>query len=43
MKQGNVVAHFLTQSTRHSFPILVWMESIPSYINKFVAADLPAP
>ena len=40
-RQGNTVAHALTQRARPSFPVLIWMEDVPSDIYHFVFADFP--
>ena len=40
-RQGNVVAHALAQKARLSFPLLAWMEFVPSSISSFVVSDLP--
>ena len=37
--QGNAVAHALAQRARLSFPLLVWMEDVPSDVDSFVSAD----
>ena len=39
-RQGNSVAHVLAQRERLSFPIVVWMESVPPDINSFVMLDI---
>jgi len=39
-RQGNAIAHALTQKARLSFPLEVWMESVPLAISSFVLADL---
>ncbi|XP_075640585.1 uncharacterized protein LOC142612370 [Castanea sativa] len=39
VRQGNFVAYALAQRTRLSFPLLVWMEDVPSDIDSFVIAD----
>ena len=39
-RQDNSVAHALAQRARLSFPIVVWMESIPPNINSFVMSDI---
>ncbi|XP_050259092.1 uncharacterized protein LOC126704102 [Quercus robur] len=39
-RQGNAVAHALTQRARLSFPLEVWMESVPPDISSFVRFDL---
>ena len=38
-RQGNMVAHALTQRARLFFPILVWMENVSLDINRFVFVD----
>lgn len=43
LQKGNMpVAHALTHKARLSFPLLVWMESIPFDVDTFVYADLLA-
>ena len=39
VRQGNTVAHALAQSVRLSFPLIVWMEYVPSDVGLFVSAD----
>ena len=39
VRQGNTVAHALAQSARLSFPLIVWMEYVPSNVGLFVSAD----
>ena len=39
VRQGNSVAHALAQRVCLSFPLLVWMEDVPSDIDSFVIAD----
>ena len=39
-KQGNSVVHALAQRARLSFPIVVWMESVPPDIMSFVMSDI---
>ena len=39
VRQGNAVAHVLTQKTRLSFPLLIWMEDVPLDIEYIVLAD----
>lgn len=41
IRQGNAVAHVLTQRARLSFPLLVWMESIPPDILSSFVFDFP--
>ncbi|XP_030945916.1 uncharacterized protein LOC115970418 [Quercus lobata] len=40
-RQGNCVAHALARRAIVSFPLLVWMEHVPSDIEPFVIADIP--
>ena len=40
-RQGNAVAYALAQRARLSFPLLVWMESVPPDISSFIVSDLP--
>ena len=39
-RQGNAVAHALAQRARLSYPLEVWMESVPPDISSFVRFDL---
>lgn len=39
VRQGNAAAHALAQRVRISFPLLIWMKSIPSDVNAYVFAD----
>ncbi|XP_030963939.1 uncharacterized protein LOC115985110 [Quercus lobata] len=39
-RQGNSIAHALAQRARLSFPIVVWMESVPLDIMSFVMSDI---
>lgn len=39
-RHSNSVAHALAQGARLSFPIVVWMESVPPDINSFVMFDI---
>jgi len=39
-RHRNSVAHALAQRVRLSFPIVVWMESVPLDINSFVMLDI---
>ncbi|KAK9988503.1 hypothetical protein SO802_028742 [Lithocarpus litseifolius] len=39
-RQGNAVAHALAQRARLSFPLQVWMESVPPDLNAVLLADL---
>jgi len=39
-RQGNCVAHALAKKVRFSFPLLVWIEHIPSDVIHFVISDL---
>ena len=39
-RQGNVIAHALAQRAKLSFPLKVWMESVPPTISSFVLSDL---
>ena len=39
VRQGNVVAHVLTQKARLSFPLLIWMEGVPLDIESIVLAN----
>ena len=41
-RQGNALAHALAKRARFSFPVLVWMESIPPDIYKFYVSDFLA-
>lgn len=41
VRHGNYVANALTKRVRLSFPLLVWIESVPPGIVDFVHADLP--
>ena len=40
-RQGNAVVHSLAQRARFSFPLQIWMESVPPDITSFVLLDLP--
>ncbi|KAL0008379.1 hypothetical protein SO802_009881 [Lithocarpus litseifolius] len=40
IRQGNAVAHALAQRARLSFPLQVWMESVPPDLNAVLLADL---
>ena len=40
-RQGNVLAHALARRARLSFPTLVWMNSIPTDIDRFFVSDIP--
>ena len=40
-RQGNVLAHALARRARLSFPVLVWMNSVPSDIHRIFVFDLP--
>ena len=39
-RQGNAVVHALAQRARLSYPLEVWMESVPPDISSFVRFDL---
>ena len=39
-RQGNAVAYALAQRARLSYPLEVWMESVPPDISSFVLFDL---
>ncbi|KAL0017269.1 hypothetical protein SO802_004338 [Lithocarpus litseifolius] len=39
-RQGNAVAHALAQRARLSFPLQVWMESVPLDLNAVILVDL---
>ena len=39
-RQGNCVAHALAKTARFSFPLLVWMEHVPSDVILVVVSDL---
>ncbi|XP_050258923.1 uncharacterized protein LOC126703913 [Quercus robur] len=39
-RQGNCVAHALAKRARFSFPLLVWMEHVPSNVIPIVVSDL---
>ncbi|XP_050263892.1 uncharacterized protein LOC126708117 [Quercus robur] len=39
-QQGNCVAHALARRAIVSFPLLVWMEHVPSDIDPFVISDI---
>ena len=39
-RQDNTVAHALAQRARLSFPIVLWMESVPLDIMSFVMSDI---
>ena len=39
-RHSNSVAHALAKRARLSFPIVVWMESVPPDINSFVMLDI---
>ena len=41
-RQGNALAHAQARRARFSFPVLVWMESVPPDIYKFYVSDLLA-
>ena len=41
-RQGNCVAHALAKSTIVSFPLLVWIEHVPTNISHVVISDFPA-
>ena len=41
-QQCNALAHALAKRARFSFPVLVWMESIPPDIYKFYVSDFLA-
>ena len=40
VRQGNTVTHALSQRARISFPLLIWMKSIPLDVDAYVCADL---
>ena len=39
--QGHAIAYALAQRTKLTFPLEVWMESVPPDIFSFVMADIP--
>ena len=39
-RQGNAVAHAFAQRARLSFPLQVWMESIPPDLDAVISVDL---
>ena len=39
VRQGNAVAHVLTQKALLSFPLLIWMEGVPLDIESIVLAN----
>ena len=39
VRQGNTVAHALAQRVRLSFPLIVWIEYVPSDVDLFVSAN----
>ena len=41
-RQGNAAANALAKRARFSFPLLVWMENVPSNVVQVVSADFPA-
>ena len=41
-RQGNCAAHALVKRAIVSFPLLVWMEHIPTDISHVVISDFPA-
>ena len=40
-RQGNSVTHALAQRVRLSFPLMIWMENVPSDVFQFVLKDFP--
>ena len=38
-RQGNAIAHALAQRARLSFPVQVWMESVPPDLDVVILAD----
>ena len=38
-RQGNIVAHTLVKRTIFSFPLLVWIESIPPNVLNFIVSN----
>ena len=41
-RQGNCVTHALAERAIVSFPLLVWMENVPTIISHVVISDFPA-
>ena len=41
-RQGNCVTHALAERAIVSFPLLVWMEHVPTNISHVVISDFPA-
>jgi len=42
LQQGNSLTHALAQKARNSFPVLVWMESIPPDLYDCFVQDFSA-
>ena len=42
VRQGNVIAHALSQKARLSFSLLVWIEDVPPNVYAFVSEDFSA-
>ena len=39
VREGNAMAHALDERVRLSFPLLVWMETVPPNVDAFVFAN----
>lgn len=39
VREGNAMAHALAERVRLSFPLLVWMETVPPNVDAFVFAN----
>lgn len=39
-RQGNAIAHALAKKARNSFPLDVWMESVPSDLDRLIISDI---